>query len=252
MTTHHPSYNLYFKFIEKYIPSGFVDINRHDPLIKEIELLTETSNQFFFIGDLIEMKILFCSNRSAQMVGVDPENLSPYHMNQATHADELHRLGLAIANRMKIATEFGKEMNGSSVLSTNFKLKNQDGLYSDTLIQCYSFFSPVPKNTVYQLQVHTNIDWWDKTNGKLHYYIGEDISKFRFPDKELLEIGIPFSGREFRILVLLSEGCSSRQIAEKLFLSTNTVNTHRRNILNKTPHTRIQELISELKEKGIL
>ncbi|MEI6751535.1 MAG: LuxR C-terminal-related transcriptional regulator [Paludibacter sp.] len=43
-----------------------------------------------------------------------------------------------------------------------------------------------------------------------------------------------FTRREVEILQLLSRGYESIQIAEKLFISKNTVDNHRRNILSKT------------------
>lgn len=42
------------------------------------------------------------------------------------------------------------------------------------------------------------------------------------------------SSRERDVLLLVLEGRSSEDIAESLFISVNTVNTHRRNILRKT------------------
>jgi DNA-binding NarL/FixJ family response regulator len=42
------------------------------------------------------------------------------------------------------------------------------------------------------------------------------------------------SNRERDILLLVLEGRSSEEIADSLFISVNTVNTHRRNILRKT------------------
>jgi DNA-binding CsgD family transcriptional regulator len=252
MGNNHNSYNLYFKFIEAYRNGDFKEIDRNDPLIKELELMTEINNQFFFAADLISMKILFCSNRSLQMIGVDPEILSPYQMNQVTHHDDLNRRGLAVANRMKLANIFMEFEKGYSLLSSNFRIKNPAGSYSNVLFQCYTFFSPAPKNTVYHFQVHTNIDWYDKLKGNYHYYCGEDISKFRYPDEELLSIVNPYSDREFEILSLLALGYSTEQIARKLFLSPHTVNTHRRNILLKTGHNRIQELIADLKVLGLL
>jgi DNA-binding CsgD family transcriptional regulator len=246
------SYQLYFKFIEVYGPRGFIGIDRNDPLIKELEMLTEMNNQFFWVGDLITLKFLFCSKRSLNMLGVSPEELSPYQMNLSTHPDDFDRMGLGSANRINIAHDFLKAEKGYSILSTSFRMKNPAGTYSNLLFQCYTFYSSSPRSTVYHLQVHTNIDWYDKLKGKYHYYFGEDISKFRYPDQGLLALAPPFSDREFEILKLLSTGYSSEQLADKLFLSPHTVNTHRRNILQKTGHNRIQELIAELKDQGVL
>jgi DNA-binding NarL/FixJ family response regulator len=43
----------------------------------------------------------------------------------------------------------------------------------------------------------------------------------------------PLTKREFEIMKLIITEHSNTQIAEKLFLSTKTVETHRRNLLNK-------------------
>ncbi len=75
---------------------------------------------------------------------------------------------------------------------------------------------------------------------------------FRYPDKELLREGNIFSDREFELIKLIAAGLNSEQIAAKLSLSVNTVNTHRRNILTKTNKSTTQELVIELKTKGIL
>jgi len=65
-------------------------------------------------------------------------------------------------------------------------------------------------------------------------------------------MGSGFSDREMEILKLIESGLGSKEIAEKLFLSVHTVNTHRRNILEKFGKAQISDLIYELKEKGLL
>ena len=50
--------------------------------------------------------------------------------------------------------------------------------------------------------------------------------------------------REIEIIKLLAQGMSSSQIAAKLFISENTVETHRRNILRKTNSHSTVELIN--------
>jgi DNA-binding CsgD family transcriptional regulator len=246
------NYNLYFQFLETFNATGFKEIDRKDKLIQEIELMTERNDQFFFIGDMIEMKIIYTSDRSMQMLGVEPNELTPYHMNQVNHFDDLDRLGNAISNRLRVSTILKKSKEGHSILSTNFRLKLIDGLYSNILLQCFTFYSPFPNNTVHQLQIHTNVNSFKILKKNIHYYIGEDLTMLRYPDKELLKIGIPFTSREFEILQLIGNGYSSEHIAEKLFLSTHTINTHRSNIINKSGHKRIQELVAEMKVNGLL
>jgi len=78
------------------------------------------------------------------------------------------------------------------------------------------------------------------------------LSYFRYPDDEFLSVGNIFSKREFEIIKLIMSGLSSEQIAEKLFLSPFTVNSHRANILKKGHKTQVSDLIYELKEWGLL
>lgn len=72
--------------------------------------------------------------------------------------------------------------------------------------------------------------------------------KIFFPDRSYG----PLSKREVEVLYLLSKGYSSKQIASQLFLSENTVNNHRKNMLYKTGNRNTSELISFSKEKGLL
>jgi DNA-binding NarL/FixJ family response regulator len=45
--------------------------------------------------------------------------------------------------------------------------------------------------------------------------------------------GLNISEREIEIITLVAEGLSNKEVADKLFLSTHTVITHRKNIMNK-------------------
>jgi DNA-binding CsgD family transcriptional regulator len=110
----------------------------------------------------------------------------------------------------------------------------------------------VPYKTVFFLKIHTNIDGYKKIKHGYHYYIGTDLSCFRYPDDKMLMKGNIFSDREFEIIRLIESGLDSEEIADKLFLSVHTVNTHRRNILVKAAKTHISELIYELKDRGML
>ena len=58
--------------------------------------------------------------------------------------------------------------------------------------------------------------------------------------------------REMEVLDLLSRGLNSKEIAEKLFISPNTVDYHRRLLLKKTESRNIAELIGNAYRLGIL
>ena len=245
-------YNLFFEFIESYSFAGFKGINRHDALILSLEEMLKNNNQFFCVFDMIHMKIEFTSQGSSQLLGIEPEYLTPYHFKEATHNDDLERNELGLVKLFKTAHELFVAKKGTILISTNFRFRNFTGNYTNQLVQCYLFYNPTPHNTVYLININTDIEWHKKIKNGYHYYIGNELSNFRYPDEELLKQGPSFSDREFEIIKMIKSGFDSEQIAEKLFLSKHTVNTHRKNILNKTGKAHISELIYDLTELGLL
>lgn len=60
------------------------------------------------------------------------------------------------------------------------------------------------------------------------------------------------SKREIEVLGLLAKGLPSRKIADELFLSVNTVNNHRRNILEKTNTGNTAEALRYVTALGLI
>lgn len=245
-------YTLFHKFIETYLPNGFNGINADDPMMLALEQMMEKNNQYFFIGDVLQSKILYTSKRSINIIGIEPAEITPYHGVKACHPDEVYRNTNGWAKLICMANDIFAAKSGSALLSVNMKLKNPKETYSEILFQCYLFYGDIPYNTVYDLQIHTNIDSFKMKKSGYHYYVGNDLSLFKYPDEELLQIGNVFTKREFEIIKLIESGLSSEQIAEKLFLSHYTVNAHRSNILKKADKSNISELIYDLNTRGML
>jgi len=246
------SYDLFFSFIDAYLPTGFRNINPDDPLVRKLEEKMEQQQQFFFAGDLLKMQIQYTSKRSFQMIGVEPENVTPHSLTISTHPDDAVRMGLGMAKLFKMGSELLIQKKGESLLSTTLKLLNPEGGYSNTLFQCYLFYATIPYKSVFEIQVHTNVDGFKINKNGNHYYVGNDLTNFRYPDEELLSQGKVFSDREFEIISMIASGMSSEEISKILFLSVHTVNTHRRNILQKTGKENVSEVIYALMEKGLL
>ena len=112
---------------------------------------------------------------------------------EATHPDDIQRLNIGRAKLIKKAQDIFIEGKGATLLTTNFKMRNADGGYSNCLMQNYLFYSSIPYKTVFFLKIHTNIDWCKKIKHGYHYYIGNDLSYFRYPDQEMLQMGNVFT-----------------------------------------------------------
>ncbi len=246
------SYSIFFDFIESYLPSGFLKINHDHPIIQRLDQVMEENDQFITVSDLAQIKFIYTSKKIREMIGVDPEELNPGHFIEVIHPDDLGRLGLLRALTFSIEKEVLETQKGSALASFTIRLRNPSGVYFNTLCQAYFFSSTIPQKKIYLIQVITNIDWYNIKKDRFHHYVGQDLSLFRFPDKNLLEIGIDLSYREFEIIRLIEAGLGSKEIADKLFLSVHTVNTHRSNILEKSGKPQISDVIYEFKEKGLL
>ena len=70
------------------------------------------------------------------------------------------------------------------------------------------------------------------------------------PGEILLEVVEPLSKREKEILVLIIEGKKTNEIAELLFISIRTVETHRRNMMEKTDSQTTGQLIAQAIKNG--
>jgi len=252
MKTLDSDYSLFHRFIETYLPVRYKGIDQESPLMLEIEDLMERNDQFFYVADAINMKILFTSRRSLQMLGVEPEDLSFYHFMEATHPNDIQRLNIGRMTLIKMSQDIFIDREGSALLTTNFRIRNAAGKYPNILCQNYLFYSSTPYKTAYFIKIHTNIDWCKKIKHGYHYYIGKDLSFFRYPDKKMMQMGTVFTKREFEIIKMIAEGLNTEQISKKLFLSIYTVNTHRGNILKKTQKSSISDLIHELRERGVI
>ncbi len=77
-----------------------------------------------------------------------------------------------------------------------------------------------------------------------------DVAHQLFRHKELLALRQPtLTGREIEVLELVAQGNTSRQIAELLFISANTVKNHIRNILDKLGlHSRSEAVLYAARE----
>jgi NarL family two-component system response regulator LiaR len=75
-------------------------------------------------------------------------------------------------------------------------------------------------------------------------------SNFTFNEAELTKLGI--SKRELEVLQLMSEGLSNNEIAEKLFVSLNTVKTHSSKLFEKMDVKRRTQAIEKAKRLNLI
>ena len=91
----------------------------------------------------------------------------------------------------------------------------------------------------------------DNYLGRLSFNGGKFVTTFSSKDPIMKKQDI-FTDREVEVLKLLLKGFESKQIATKLFISSNTVDNHRKNMIRKVDARDTTALIQISKQLGIL
>ena len=133
------SYNLFFDFIESYLPSGFLNINPNDPLMQRLDEVMKANDQFFTISNLEHIKFLYASEGIRRLLGIDPKLLDPGHFVEVTHPEDLHRLGLLRAQTFVVEKEVLETNSGSALVSFSLRLRDTEGVYHNNICQAYFF-----------------------------------------------------------------------------------------------------------------
>jgi len=252
-TARYEDYSLFYKFFVTYSEGDFNGINPDDPLMQELDIYMDNNRQLFYITDVIRLDIKFISKGVRSMFAIDQDKVTTGYFLTTTHPDDLKRHHFARAKLLSVAQEIYIQKRGTCIISSNFRGRIPGTTeYADYLYQCFIFYSKIPYESAFLILVITDISGFEKIHKGFHYYIGDDPKVFRFPDEELLSAGSIFSHTEFRIIELIEEGLSTKEIAGKLFRSPLTINTHRSNIIKKAGKSSISEVIRELKAQGLL
>lgn len=252
MLPEHYDYRIFHDFFTAYARAGIEGVNDSDPLLIELNRKMDSNNQLFYIADVILLDILFISKQVYGMFGIEPEKVSTGFFLTSTHADDQRRHHMLRAKLLNDAQELYILKGGNRIYSSNFRSRKPDGKIANLLYQAFIFYSPVPYESTFLILVITDISELFRIHKGFHFYVGEDRSYFRFPDEQLLMSVTLFTESEFRIIELIEEGYSSKEIAGKIHRSVYTISTHRSNILEKSQKASITEVIYDLKKKGLL
>lgn len=106
------------------------------------------------------------------------------------------------------------------------------------------------KKTTHQQEIYAAIT--SVLEGKNYYNEKVNIVLHSKPDGLQHPPRIKLSAREFEVIVLLCHGLSTKDIAEKLFLSEHTIEGYRKEIIKKTNTKNTNELIHYAISNGIV
>mgnify|MGYP000545453007 CR=1 FL=1 len=229
-------------------------LENHIEKIIESDIFLPYSSTFFCITNTQSLTFEYISKNMSACLGLDKKTLESKGMRyfwSRMHPDDLEKWLMALNDLMnftlsKISAEDRSRMN----YTWNYRLKNAKDEYvniiqNTTPLEFDSDNKPViglAHYTVLSPEIKMQVCATAKLLNANDEY--ETIYFNNFSQK-LLSEGI--SNRERDIVRLLVLNYSSKLIGEKLNISSNTVDTHRRNILKKLKISSTGELIGMLK-----
>ncbi len=185
-----------------------------------------------------------------ELLGYNQEEFTRDLVTSYFHPDEFEMINRLIMGSVSYVTgEPVEQTDFVTILACRIRKKNGEyikilrqsilfELSGDRMISNYSILSDISF-----LDTRDKVEWRIEANEKvkteINKHINQAFSNF-------------FSKREIEILEHLKIGSSSQEIADLLFISKNTVDTHRRNMLRKAGCINTTELVTFARDKGVL
>lgn len=141
----------------------------------------------------------------------------------------------------------------ATTFQMNYRVQKADGTYIAILRQSTPFIINQQHEVVAHLSICTDISLI-ATSSRINWHLAGPLSDM-FPPflQDYLQRTQPlFSEREQDILRLVGQGLSSQEIGDRLFISINTVNTHRKSLMKKANVNKTVDLIAHARELGYI
>lgn len=229
-------------------------LEKHIEKIIELDSYLPYSSTFFCITNTQDLTFEYISKNMTVCLGLDKNELKAQGMRNfwsRMHPEDIDHWLKALNELMNFTlTEIDIEDRIRMSYTWNYRLKNQEGIYVNIIQNTTPLEFDSDQKPVIGLAHYTVLDSKIKlpvtaTAKYLNVNNEYETKYFNNFSQKLLNKGI--SNRERDIVRLLVLNNSSKDIAEKLNISPNTVDTHRRNILKKLNISSTGELIGMLK-----
>ncbi len=221
-----------------------------------LERLSEVENSSVSVLDLYQKKYIFLRSRYLKPFDnphIDHDPQDPFYYGQFIHPDDLSIVMDSYNKSFKFFLNLPEEERKDYKLILNFRQRDKYGKYLNIILQL----------VVLELDKKGNI-WlvlilddllpdkiaFEGVNRRLIHIKTGKICLFK--DEFESNKRTILSTREVEVLGLVSKGFASKEIADKLFLSINTVNNHRQNILEKVKAVNTTEAVTYARNLGLL
>jgi DNA-binding CsgD family transcriptional regulator len=223
-----------------------------------LESLSVLQSSVVSIFDLSEMKHVYLSSNYSDLLGWDSEQIAAPdndYINQRMHPDDLAHLNQVswqfFELILKVDPVWRNQMKYIKLVM-DYRTTGKDGHYVRVIEQHKLLELDSYGNAWLSMSIMDLSPDQDLTSLCRYRLINTLTGElYQFPSSDLVTAH-KLSFREQEILQLLAKGLISKQIADKLFISVNTVNTHRQRIIEKLSVSNTAEAVQYAGRLGLI
>lgn len=216
------------------------------------------STYYVYIIDFPSRKFHFVSHHTYGIFGLAPEEYHLETLLERVHPEDIEFVTACEQQVFNFITNLKPGKVVKYKINYCLRLKVKNGSYRMFLHQALALNTHESGTLDKVLGIHSDIHHISTENNHKISFIGLNGE----PSFLEMDVGAnfkkenssanPFSRRELDVIKLLAKGDGSKEIADKLHISLETVTTHRKNILAKTNCRNTTELVAECIKKGYL
>lgn len=228
-------------------------LDYHIPLLQRIDVLDTGCMSIF---DLYQRKHVYYSPNYTRVLGWDVQRAESdiQYTNALIHPDDLPKL--LEAGLYYISLGFAlpeKQQSRDYKTIFDYRVRGKEGKYVRIMEQQVPLEFDKRGNVWLALSLvdlSPDNDLQAPFRGRLKNQRTGELFTFP-PEEDPDRPGYSLTSREKEVLQLIARGLISKEIADKLYISVNTVNTHRQRIIEKLNVSNTYEAIRYATERGI-
>lgn len=228
-------------------------------IIDQIASLFSVGNFYYYVLNFENIKMEVVHEGTREVLGIEPEQFTLNNALELMHPDDLSHL----FEKESIATNFlFNKIPTEDILLYKvvdmMRLRHTNGQYKTILHQAKALSITEDGKIQYVLGIHTDVTFLNIpfnhhvsfiSSQKPSFYATYNNKVFSLSENIFKNI---FTQREIEIIHQISNGKNFNEIAKELYVSPHTINTHKKNILNKSGCKNTPELIAKCIRDGVI
>lgn len=227
-------------------------------IINQLATFFSAGTYYYYIFNFATMQMEYVHPNIKSVLGIEPESFNIEKFLNIHHPDDLKVFYEKEAVASKFLFDFltPEDIPFYKVVYVN-RVQHEKGHYIKLLHQAKALRVTDGGKIQHVLGVHTDISYLNTPVDHKVSFIGDGKPSFysidpNKPDFNKIECTKLYTNQELNIIRLIANGKSNFEIAEKLFISINTVKTHRKNILQKSNANNTAHLVANCIREGII